>query len=218
MANLANLANSANSASDSEEDTFFPSSRRTTWPGLRDASPPVLPDRRPRCITPLPSSTRPDSDYGGSSNSQFFNLLPPEIRRHIYLAAFGNRTLHLDFEWRFPFRYGTGHANLYGHAAEDWSGELGWRWWSCVCHRPYGSGKEDDLWRDKCGIGSGWCPGGGSSSRNECFVGVMGWLLTCRRAYVRRARSCPRHGVTLNSFQVHRSNRFALRRQYNIYQ
>ena len=54
-----------------------------------------------------------------------------------------------------------------------------WTWWSSVCHR----NPVLEAWADHCRTGSadttcflyGEAPG-------SCHVGVMGWLLTCRRA------------------------------------
>ncbi|KFY45961.1 hypothetical protein V494_00692 [Pseudogymnoascus sp. VKM F-4513 (FW-928)] len=54
-------------------------------------------------FNPLPSSLSP-----------FFQKLPVEIRREIYLAAFGNQTLHLDLQYRHPDIPGPFHARLSG--------------------------------------------------------------------------------------------------------
>ncbi|CAH0004419.1 unnamed protein product, partial [Clonostachys byssicola] len=71
-----------------------------------------------------------------------------------------------------------------------------WRWYSCVCHRHHpdhqlshgrrGSAlaptmREPQL--DKCFQATGFCAEHPGKWPDKCFIGVMGWLLTCRQAY-----------------------------------
>lgn len=170
---------------------------------------PLLPASGPR--TPVPATT---SGGVGTSQSQllldsygYFALLPCELRDQILREAFGNRTLHIDLTYDFPLvrrarRPQVDHAEEHpshcglGHElARDASQPKGWQWFSCVCHRKK-SYSEDELKQreyamrrlrtieprdDQCLEGSMTeCDPGGSA----CFIGVMGWLLSCRMAYV----------------------------------
>ncbi|OBT51564.1 hypothetical protein VE04_08388, partial [Pseudogymnoascus sp. 24MN13] len=107
------------------------------------------------------------------SLSPFFQKLPLEIRRTIYLAAFGNRTLHMDLQYRHPHIPGSLHAGLNGEDNPfDVSIPKSWLWWSCVCHRsPY---HQHDLWLDHCSIGAGYwndgyCRADETGPRNDCY-------------------------------------------------
>lgn len=139
---------------------------------------PVLPESyQDLCFDPFPSL------------SPFFQKLPLEIRRTIYLAAFGNRTLHMDLQYRHPHIPGSLHAGLNGEDnLFDVSIPKSWLWWSCVCHRT--PCFQHDLWLDICSIGFGrgndgdWCRADEMGPRNDCYVGVTGWMMSCRQACV----------------------------------
>ncbi|KFX95284.1 hypothetical protein O988_05864 [Pseudogymnoascus sp. VKM F-3808] len=64
------------------------------------------------------------------SLSPFFCKLPVEIRDAIYLAAFGNRTFHMDLQYKNPDVPGPLHARLNGQDTFDVSIPKAWRWWS----------------------------------------------------------------------------------------
>ncbi|KFY37495.1 hypothetical protein V495_07145 [Pseudogymnoascus sp. VKM F-4514 (FW-929)] len=140
---------------------------------------PVLPNSFQRLsLEPLPSS------------SPFFQKLPLEIHRKIYLAAFGNRTLHVDLQYRKPYVPGPWHA-LLSKKPDDYveSAPESWRWWSCVCHR--NTLCTNQLYNDTCTCGAGYCIGregrvvrDETNLRLECFVGVMGWFTSCRQAFI----------------------------------
>lgn len=144
---------------------------------------PILPNSYHNlCFDPLPSL------------SPFFQKLPSEIRRAIYLAAFGNRTFHMDLQYKHPDVSGPWHARLSGKDdAFDVSIPKAWLWWGSVCHRNLII--PDDLFFDNCRIGAGWCnyrrlDDGNwghvdkTGPRDDCYVGVMGWMMSCRQACV----------------------------------
>ncbi|UNI17758.1 hypothetical protein JDV02_004078 [Purpureocillium takamizusanense] len=79
-----------------------------------------------------------------------FERVPPEVRRHILMLAFGDRTLHMDLSFRKrhnlitkrPYEGWGIHARIYdylapgGREAHLLPGEgKRWRWFGCVCHR-----------------------------------------------------------------------------------
>lgn len=149
-------------------------------PGL-----PVLPSKRQHILTP--SSSRTDLDCSGPSGSAFFDRLPPELRRKIYLHAFGDRTVHMDLRFDHPWVAGRGHAGTSGKNEKDPGHVIdsippAWIWWSSVCHRhPI---IPEVCCEDTCrsgGYGT-LCPMFPGVHPFKCFVGVMGWLLTCRQA------------------------------------
>ncbi|CAG9954852.1 unnamed protein product [Clonostachys rosea f. rosea IK726] len=73
-----------------------------------------------------------------------------------------------------------------------------WRWLSCVCHRQpptakrFPFGRRHNHWGstfnephfDRCLAGRGYCPLWPGEWPSKCFVGVYGWLLSCRQAYM----------------------------------
>ncbi|VUC35587.1 unnamed protein product [Clonostachys rosea] len=73
-----------------------------------------------------------------------------------------------------------------------------WRWLSCVCHRqpptakllPFGRRQNDhgslihEPHGDRCLDGRGYCPMWPGAWPSKCSVGVYGWLLSCRQAYM----------------------------------
>ncbi|KAF7586656.1 hypothetical protein BBP40_008525 [Aspergillus hancockii] len=114
---------------------------------------------------PEPNNTS-SSVSGPQSQSPFFTQLPPEIRHLVYLHAFGNRRIHLDF---------------------DFNPELGqWTWWHRVCHEaqhcpdgtflcPEYAGAEDAMLNLTLG---GWV-----QERFEYKMDALNWLTCCRRGY-----------------------------------
>ncbi|OTA87989.1 hypothetical protein M434DRAFT_80712 [Hypoxylon sp. CO27-5] len=133
---------------------------------------PWLPNERPRPLTAIASSPAATAD------SAFFQRLPAEIRHCILVEAFGERTLHVDLRREHPLKKDGGivntrpkrHANaqLFHPSLRDETQPKEWTWWSCVCHRlpPY-----------SCELYPGILP-------DKCFIGVRGWLLACRQAYI----------------------------------
>ncbi|KAI6780715.1 uncharacterized protein J7T54_001219 [Emericellopsis cladophorae] len=166
---------------------------------------PFLPDPRPRCITPPPSAAPPRQEQ-----CLFFRKLPPEIRIQIYNHAFGNQTLHMDLEYTWPDKPrsrvadengGTRrhcaiapNANFPAYRKLDSKQPRAWRWWGSVCHREPPPHKlsvihrwdeEPAPWVDNCRNGRvKYCAAWGGAWPERCQTGVMGWLLSCRLAYV----------------------------------
>lgn len=140
---------------------------------------PVLPQQRQYILTPTPSS----ENLVQNSNTKiaFFAKLPPELRQQIYIAAFGGRTIHIDLRFDHPETPGPAHARLDPERQRDRTVLPAWIWWSSVCHRnPVFEACEDQcrggsLPHTACFLYPGNMP-------EKCFIGVMGWLLTCRQA------------------------------------
>lgn len=169
-------------------------------PGL-----PTLPRVRPRVLTPSPSRENLIlSAAAATANSAFFQKLPPEIRRKILKEAFGNYTMHmhlgldfpkvpLDVRQRDPVHI---HANV-KNAGRNTRPQTKfgipirkkWQWWSSICHRytpstwpnnyslPCQGECYTGYYRRRCEAWPGKTPG-------KCFIGVMGWLLSCRQSLV----------------------------------
>lgn len=172
---------------------------------------PTLPQTRPRVLTPSPSrETLTLSAASATTNSAFFQTLPFEIRHKILKEAFGNYTVHMHLSYDFPkpplsIRQQDPkhrHANVRKvpplpppQSKFSIPKRMTWQWWSCICHRasPWTLSQSrppttqlDKPCYDGCytTIGSSWCefwPGG---EPGKCFIGVMGWLLSCRQALV----------------------------------
>ncbi len=160
---------------------------------------PFLPTTRSRPLTP-PQSEDQLAHYG------LFGMLPLEMRRRILIEAFGGQTLHMDLSHRHPLvrtpsrPKGAGvhrHCDLESNLVADTSQPEQWQWFGCVCHRGAGySEAEKEQSRqaleappttDPCGDGClegsksmCTCPQGVGGA--ACFVGVLGWLLSCRQA------------------------------------
>ncbi|KAK7952229.1 uncharacterized protein PG986_007957 [Apiospora aurea] len=167
---------------------------------------PCLPDERPRPLTAAPCAP------AATANSLFFQRVPPEIRRRILVAAFGDRTLHLDVRLEHPLRktrasgkHGINsrpprHANvqLFQHDLRDSKQPREWTWWSSVCHRtfpswnyylpPPGCWRFEDPANDTCRRASGgavhYCESYPGTMPSKCFIGILPWLLACRQAYI----------------------------------
>lgn len=138
---------------------------------------PALPSTRKHVLTQHPSyETNPNPE------NVFFSRVPREIRDQIYIAAFGGRTLHMDLQLKQPdlpdasSQFTHAHANA--DARRNSNARREWMWWSSVCHRH----PVAEPWDDTCQSGSSrelcnhFYPG------DDCFLGVMGWLLSCRQA------------------------------------
>ncbi|WYZ40835.1 hypothetical protein EsH8_IV_001176 [Colletotrichum jinshuiense] len=122
----------------------------------------------------------------------FFDVLTFDLRYQIYQLAFGRKILHLYLLYRRSLqpdvRWRKGHQPVpawYPHSPSvspmdppfaDASMTPQWYWWSCVC------GPEDRRLESKL---SDQCPRGffQTCGPKETYLGVLPWLLTCRRAY-----------------------------------
>ncbi|KAH6989380.1 hypothetical protein BKA56DRAFT_253716 [Ilyonectria sp. MPI-CAGE-AT-0026] len=157
-----------------------------------------------------PPSRTAVSDPHEKKRDLFFSL-PAEIRYSIQLWAFGERTVHMDLRFERPlnlvdekpYHSWAIHAKIHSKTLSvnshlDTSKEMRWRWFSCVCHRyppegthlplgrrrnyPWGHFREPDI--DHCLLGSGLCKEWPGEWPMKCQIGIMGWLLSCRNAYV----------------------------------
>ncbi len=149
---------------------------------------PVLPRERRHVLTPSPSHENLIQPTMAAT-SAFFQTLPPELRRWIYIYAFGGRIIHMDLRYNDPKIRGRHQARINGDSScpQDPIAKPGWVWWSSVCYRRPGK----NAWRDTCWTESygnarvlrpSLCLLRPGTGHDKCFLGVMGWLLTCRRA------------------------------------
>ena len=172
---------------------------------------PTLPQARPRVLTPSPSrETLTLSAAAATSNSSFFQNLPFEIRHKILKEAFGNYTMHMHLSCDIPkvplsIRRQQDpkqrHANIkkvpprpQPPSKFSIPKKKTWQWWSCICHRA--TPRSISQWQartwlerpcyDGCytTMHSTWCDFWPGEAPGKCFIGVMGWLLSCRQASV----------------------------------
>lgn len=141
------------------------------------------------------------SSASATANSLFFNLLPIELRLRILDASFGGRTLHIGYgaPQVVPYSQYQPKASLSGGEHCAWRprriSKSAKSWVGCVCHRLSG---DDDfglrLVHDTCLDGDADCWAWEGEIPHKCWLGVMGWLLTCRQAYVQTLQDvgcCP---------------------------
>ncbi|RSL58239.1 hypothetical protein CEP54_007853 [Fusarium duplospermum] len=163
--------------------------------------PPYLPKRRHHALTP--SASQEDLTQA----PPFFSKLPPEIRHEILVLAFGDRTLHMDISFDHPmtpFPYWRASAWPHDYMKGPWKWEPDyrkpkrWHWRSSICHRcrpgrlEHSSHTIDEIYAsepdatdDQCLDGFGQnCEFWPGESPSKCLIGVMGWLLASRQAYV----------------------------------
>lgn len=143
-------------------------------------------------------------------NGIFFERLSPDLRRMILVEAFGDRVVHMDLRYDRPLRARPPRKIMHaggvdvldqGHSpSRQMRKPRAWQWYSCVCHRDpvwfvelWHSAKLDvaDMAShpamDSClrrrpqACDS---PPGDTGDMSRCFLGVIGWLMTCRQAYV----------------------------------
>lgn len=179
---------------------------------------PFLPPHRPGALTPSPSrrsSTFAPSLL--LNNYGLFGRLPYELRRQVLMEAFGGKTLHVSLTYGHPVvrrppvkvaeeeEIANRHCGLGSELVPDETQPQAWRWFGCVCHRRTGYSTSEIEQRearskfsrtiepcdDEClkGLLCRCELREGSSNNAECFVGIMGWLLACRQAYVYRGFS-----------------------------
>jgi hypothetical protein len=164
---------------------------------------PVLPSERLRVLTPTPSrESLALSATTTVADSPFFQKLPYEIRHRVLVFAFGADTVHMDLAYDHPMlpldrpvkypahcclNIGKGLENH--HLKRDIASPKQWQWWSSVCHRSFpglvGSRYGTEACDDQCRYGGGdWCSSYAGNMPRKCFIGAMGWLLSCRQASV----------------------------------
>jgi hypothetical protein len=153
---------------------------------------------------------QPRPGDGNQTRDMFFDVLPPEIRRTILVMAFGEQTIHMDLQYRRPWHHtwtDRAHGGLPISKKAAINGKKfivkkrcaarKWRWYSCVCHRypPNGQawlshGRRRNFppkralepQHDTCLMGRARCGEWKGGAGKNCYVGVMGWLLTCKKA------------------------------------
>ncbi|VUC20394.1 unnamed protein product [Clonostachys rosea] len=161
---------------------------------------------RPAAATPISTAIeRPASE----NTSPLFNRIPPEVRRDILLYAFGEHTLHMDLGFQAPPKRvdeeptdpgRTAHAGIESQEFITFGDRMGhWRWGGCVCHRsppeedPLSLGRlrsdpivraRGSYYTDGCLVGEAACPHWPGQWPVKCQIGIMGWLLSCRQAYL----------------------------------
>lgn len=136
----------------------------------------------------------------------FFDILPAEIRRQIMMEAFGDNIIHVDLAYRYPYRTDFSRGMQQQHTenmmydncqrrGDKSLGEKEWRWSSSICH--HFPPESNPVWMShgrralktaassvSCSNGFSDCHKWSGSWPSKCHVGVMGWLLTCKQAWV----------------------------------
>ncbi|KAG4263909.1 hypothetical protein FPRO04_09237 [Fusarium proliferatum] len=168
---------------------------------------------RPRCLTPSgfrdvteePGPPKPKPTFQHCA----YYKLPPDMRRYILILAFGNRRLHMDLSYDYPDispeliqpleknHCGIALENMHSiklRAVDD-TKPRSWIWWGSVCHRlppdhdvsragPMTLGGPDGPWADTCSVGEAlYCDSWPGSFPSKCWIGIVGWLLSCRQNY-----------------------------------
>ncbi|KAF6829486.1 hypothetical protein CPLU01_07892 [Colletotrichum plurivorum] len=161
---------------------------------FNEPEPLYLPSTPRRPITPANVNVPSESPKLITPNGPFFRL-PAELRTDIIAEAFGNKTLHVLVEFDCPpIHTPAGHGGTRpspsqtareGEIARHLRRRRRWRWRSCVCHREL---RDHEWWRtigeDRCLAGEAPnCHRWHGETPGKCFLGVMGWLLSCRQAY-----------------------------------
>ncbi|KAM5448336.1 hypothetical protein MaudCBS49596_005424 [Microsporum audouinii] len=180
--------------------------------------PPALPKRpdRTSTLTPSPScESLIQSMQAAVGESPLFRKIPFEVRQMILVATFGGRVVHMDLIYdhpRMPLAKRCLDPELQEHHAylgprliqnrrANKRRRRRWQWQSSVCHRttdyrianpapwtdemPYNDNCHDPDYRHMCNS----CWGVVRERLDYCFIGVMGWLLSCRQALVAISKS-----------------------------
>jgi hypothetical protein len=187
---------------------LFKWAERQLWHDSHDTDPiPPLP-----FLPPSPSSSEGASTQDVATSVPipqdgiFFERLSPDLRRLILIEAFGGRAVHMDLRYERPLRARPPRKTLHAGGVDvlyevfSPSRESGkpraWQYYSCVCHRdPVGFVERSHA------VGAGDMPShpatdsclrrrpqscdrppGDTGDMSRCFLGVIGWLLTCRQA------------------------------------
>ncbi|KAL7907307.1 hypothetical protein GGI35DRAFT_455982 [Trichoderma velutinum] len=163
---------------------------------------PRLPSTRPNVLTPSPST-----EALALASSPLFGKLPRELRYDILLRAFGGGLLHMDLSFVHPVAPIEPGRVLFSHTGISTNDRLevnwdttvpkSWQWWSSVCHRVMPNWEK--TWSfirmshaeipragdDRCRYGDAhFCQSWRGTYPSKCKIGIMGWLLSCRQAYV----------------------------------
>lgn len=167
-----------------------------------DPPPPCLPQNRPRVLTPSASQeSLSAAAISATASSAFFQKFPFEIRNKILRHAFGNKTMDMSVSLGYPLRplpkrkrnQTRRHAGIRAFFLKPrWrtsrTNRKVWEWFSGVCgHCPP---TVMNMYMDETNCDGDSLPG----VRSCCetwenkptfgYIGVMGWLLSCRQALV----------------------------------
>ena len=135
------------------------------------------------------------------ASSLFFQHLPSEVRLMIYTIAFGDKIIHLDLyhcdnqkTLQRPTRVlapSESESFSNSHAYDDWWERGSYDkdnkrcrchcWHTTICHRL----PTTDFFLDRCGVrGETWNRAGEAPKNLDKvhFLGMIGWLLSCRFA------------------------------------
>lgn len=167
-----------------------------------DPPPPYLPQNRPRVLTPSASQeSLSEAAISATASSAFFQKFPFEIRNKILRHAFGNKTMDMSLSLNYPLRplpkrkrnQTRRHTGIRAFFLKPrWRtsrmNRKEWEWLSGVCgHCPP---TVMNIYMDETNCDGDSLPG----VRSCCetwenkfmfgYIGVMGWLLSCRQALV----------------------------------
>lgn len=153
---------------------------------------PILDTPRKFTLTPSSSvvSLPAGTDHSIPTKKDFFERFPPEVRRKILIEAFGDKVVHMHLtcgELGRPVGKKNPHWRRRPHAQPRRWKKNEYNWWSCVCHRmgQYSISNRDlaPPVEDECEQGDDtFCDIWPGEPDTKCFIGVMGWLLSCRQA------------------------------------
>jgi hypothetical protein len=170
--------------------------------------PGYLPPALPFLPTPFFRQSNLSRADENPSNYGLFAILTRELRRQILVNAFGNRTLHIDLSYSHPLVRTAGassapptsghrHCRLFSVLVPDRSSPKRWQWFGCVCHRrgDYSASEREQRYAsmqvlqtvEPCDDGcleasEAMCICPAAESSESCFLGGMGWLLSCQEA------------------------------------
>ncbi|KAF0325191.1 RES domain-containing protein [Colletotrichum asianum] len=157
---------------------------------------PAISTPRSRPITP--PSCEPSGNFG------IFEHIPLEIRRQILIEAFGEQTIHIDLVYdrpRIEQQDAPHKEHRFRRAPRPTGKEVAaasalyklktkqWQWYSCVCHAKFPSGTSSwsrfsEPCDDSCAGNDHVCEYWPGEAPSKCSLGIMGWLCSCRQAYV----------------------------------
>lgn len=141
----------------------------------------------------LPAKARPvtalswGSRQAPSSRSHFFTKLPVEIRTQIYRQAFGDRVFHINLHvcvsncWRSRDGSRAPASTQTKELPSNIVRSHGRYWWGSACDHSKSAYSKDNSCTDINGLR--FLIDQATPSKMTS-IGVMGWLISCRQAYV----------------------------------
>lgn len=122
-----------------------------------------------------------------SARSRFFAKLPAEIRTQIYQQAFGDRVFHVNLHicvadcWRIKGESRDAASTQIKELPSNMARCHDRLWWGSACNHPKSGHLENNLCTD---INGAHFIIDQTTPSKMTSIGVMGWLLSCRQAYV----------------------------------